>query len=61
VVEPDTFRRYRRHSVVTAFGIAMLLTPPDVITQVALAGCMTLLYEAAIVIGSRVAQERQEV
>ena len=60
VVEADTFRRYRRHSIVTAFAIAMIMTPPDVITQVALAGCMTILYEAAILVGSRVAQPRRE-
>jgi Sec-independent protein secretion pathway component TatC len=38
----------------------MILTPPDVITQVALAGCMTILYEAAILVGSRLAQPRRE-
>jgi sec-independent protein translocase protein TatC len=60
VVEPDTFRRYRRHAIVTAFAVAMILTPPDVVTQVALAGCMTLLYEGAILVGSRLAQPRKE-
>jgi sec-independent protein translocase protein TatC len=59
VVEPATFRRYRRHAIVTNFAIAMILTPPDVITQVALAGCMTLLYEGAVLVGERVAQERR--
>ena len=58
VVEPDTFRKYRRHAIVTSFASAMLLTPPDVITQVALAGCMTVLYEGAIIVGTRVAQPR---
>lgn len=61
VVEPDSFRRYRRHAIVIAFGVAMVLTPPDVITQIALASCMILLYEGAILVGSRVAQPRQEV
>jgi len=60
VVEPATFRRYRRHAIVANFAIAMVLTPPDVITQIAMAGCMTVLYEGAIFIGSRVAQERQK-
>lgn len=60
VVEPDTFRRYRRHAIVTSFAVAMILTPPDIITQIALASCMTLLYEGAILVGSRVAQPRQE-
>jgi sec-independent protein translocase protein TatC len=60
VVEPDTFRHYRRHAIVASFAVAMVLTPPDVITQIALASCMTALYEGAILVGSRVAQPRQE-
>jgi len=59
VVEPDTFRRWRRAAIVGSFTIAMVLTPPDVISQVALATCMTLLYEGAIFIGARVAQSRK--
>jgi len=60
VVEPATFAKYRRHAVVANFGIAMILTPPDVVSQIALAACMTLLYESAVLIGRRVAGERQE-
>ena len=58
-VEPDTFARYRRHAVVGSFALAMVLTPPDVISQVALAFCMSLLYEAAILVGRSMARPRQ--
>jgi len=60
VVTPATFKRYRRHAIVANFALAMMLTPPDVISQVALAGCMAILYESAIFIGSRVAKPRSE-
>ncbi len=58
VVTADTFRKYRRHAIVAGFAIAMVLTPPDVLSQVALASCMALLYEIAILIGERVSRER---
>jgi len=58
VVEPDTFKRFRRHAIVVSFGLAMILTPPDVVSQIALAGCMSLLYEGAILVGRRVSQPR---
>lgn len=60
VVEPDGFRKYRRHAIVINFAVAMMLTPPDVVSQVALAGCMTILYEGAILVGSSVAKKRRE-
>ncbi|MCZ6572649.1 MAG: twin-arginine translocase subunit TatC [Planctomycetota bacterium] len=60
VVEPDQFRRSRRFAVVGAFFFAMILTPPDVISQLALAGCLLVLYEGAILVGTRLAQPRRE-
>ncbi len=60
VVEPATFRRYRRHAIVLAFVVGMVLTPPDVVSQTALASCLLLLYEGAILVGARVAKPRGE-
>lgn len=60
VVEPDTFRRWRRGAIVAAFALGMILTPPDVITQIALASCMILLYEGAIFAGTRLARKREQ-
>lgn len=59
VVEPATFRRWRRAAIVAAFALGMILTPPDVVTQIALASCMILLYEGAILVGSTVARKRE--
>ena len=60
VVEPDSFAKYRRHAIVASFALAMVLTPPDVVTQIALAGSMSLLYEAAIWIGRMLARPRRK-
>ena len=60
VVEPDTFRRYRRHAIVVNFAVAMIMTPPDVVSQCVMALCMTALYEGAILVGTRIGQPRQE-
>jgi sec-independent protein translocase protein TatC len=50
LVEAKTFARYRRHVVVALVVISAIVTPPDVFSQLALAGPMWILYEAGIVI-----------
>ncbi|MEM8885157.1 MAG: twin-arginine translocase subunit TatC [Planctomycetota bacterium] len=60
VVEPDSFAKYRRHAIVAAFALAMIMTPPDVVTQIALAASMAVLYEIAILLGRVVAEPRKE-
>ncbi len=60
VVNPATFRKYRRHATVANVALAMFLTPPDVVSQIVLAVCMSLLYEAGIVVGARVSRPREE-
>ena len=59
IVEPATFKRYRRHAIVANFALAMILTPPDIISQIAMAGCLAFLYECAILIGGRIAKPRE--
>lgn len=49
LVELDTFRRIRSYVIVAAFFIGMILTPPDVLSQIMLAVPMCLLYELGIV------------
>jgi sec-independent protein translocase protein TatC len=50
VVTVEQLCRYRRHVVVGILIIAMLLTPPDVITQLQMAIPLYLLYELCILI-----------
>ena len=43
-----------------AFIIAAVLTPPDIVSQLALAIPLILFYEASIIIGSVIERKREE-
>ncbi len=48
IVSVDKLRQFRGYFVVLAFIIAAIVTPPDVVSQLALAVPMCLLYEVGI-------------
>ena len=48
LVTPEFLSRRRRHAIVLIFIVAALLTPPDVVTQVLMAGPLLVLYEISI-------------
>jgi sec-independent protein translocase protein TatC len=48
IVSSSFLKNNRRYAIVFAFVVAAVLTPPDVISQVALAIPLCLLYEASI-------------
>jgi sec-independent protein translocase protein TatC len=48
IVDHEGLARFRRYAVVLSFVVAMLLTPPDPGTQIALAIPMVLLYEVGV-------------
>jgi sec-independent protein translocase protein TatC len=48
IITSDTLRKGRRYAIVLSFIAAAVLTPPDVISQVALAIPTIILYEASI-------------
>ena len=48
VVSIDKMREYRGYFVVAAFVVAAVITPPDIVSQLALAIPMCLLYEVGI-------------
>jgi sec-independent protein translocase protein TatC len=48
ILTSATLRAKRRYFIVGAFVIAAVLTPPDVISQLSLAGPLLLLYEGSI-------------
>lgn len=50
VVGSSTLRQKRRFSIVIIFIIAAMLTPPDVISQIALAIPLLMLYEVSIML-----------
>lgn len=52
LVQVDVFRRYRRYSISGAVILGALLTPPDVVTQLLMAGPLVILYELGILSSS---------
>ena len=48
IVSVDKLKDFRRYFIVIAFVIAAVVTPPDVVSQLALAVPMCLLYEVGI-------------
>lgn len=48
LVTPEGLKRKRRYAIVLAFVAAAVLTPPDPLSQIALAAPLVLLYEASI-------------
>ena len=49
IVSIDKFKQFRGYFIVLAFIIAAVVTPPDVISQLALAIPMCILYELGII------------
>jgi len=58
LVTVEQLREWRGYVVVGIFVIAAIVTPPDVVSQIALAVPMCLLYEAGIIVGQMVAKRR---
>lgn len=58
---PAQLVTFRRWFIVAAFIIAMLLTPPDVLSQVMLAIPLCLLYELGIVLGRHYERRRAQL
>jgi sec-independent protein translocase protein TatC len=50
VVSVGQLNHYRRHVIVLLLAAAALLTPPDVASQLCLAGPMWLLYELGVLL-----------
>jgi sec-independent protein translocase protein TatC len=50
ILNIDTLKTHRRHALLGIFFIAAIVTPPDVISQIALAVPIYLLYELSIFI-----------
>jgi len=60
IVNVEQLRAWRGYVVVVIFIVAAIVTPPDVVSQVALALPMCLLYEAGIFVGQFVTRRKAE-
>jgi len=58
LLQTQTLTRYRRHAYVTVFILAMILTPPDMVSQILLALPLVLLYEISVVGAKIVARSK---
>ena len=52
LITADMMRKVRRYAVLVIFIVAAILTPPDVFSQLLMAGPMILLYELSIFIAA---------
>lgn len=52
LLTPAFLRHYRRHGIVIMVILSAVLTPPDIFTQLLLAGPLILLYEISIVVSA---------
>ncbi len=50
VITPALMSKYRRYAIVVIFIVSAFLTPPDVATQLIMAGPLLVLYEVSILI-----------
>jgi sec-independent protein translocase protein TatC len=59
IVTPAFLRQKRKYAILLTFVAAAILTPPDVVTQVMMAGPLIILYEVGIFI-SVIAKKKKE-
>ena len=55
IATPKTFTEKRRYFILGAFVVGAILTPPDPVTQLLMAGPILVLYEVGIM-GARFVQ-----
>lgn len=53
LVDAASLRKYRRHTLVGLLAMAMMLTPPEPVSQVMMAGSLYILYELCIILIQR--------
>jgi sec-independent protein translocase protein TatC len=59
LVSVEQLREWRGYVVVAIFVLAAVVTPPDVVSQIALALPMCLLYEVGIILGQVIQRRRK--
>lgn len=58
LVSVEQLREWRGYVIVAIFVVAAVVTPPDVVSQIALALPMCLLYELGIIVGNMVQRRK---
>lgn len=60
VITPAFLRKYRKHAIVGILVLSAVITPPDLISQVIVSIPIVLLYEAGIIVSSRVEKNKKQ-
>ena len=60
IVKVSQLRAYRKYVIVAFFVFAAILTPPDVVTQIMMAGPLMLLYELSILAAKMFSKKEEE-
>lgn len=60
IVDHRWLARHRKYAILLAFLIGAVLTPPDILSQLALAGPFMVLYEVGIIVARLFGARRQE-
>jgi sec-independent protein translocase protein TatC len=58
IITPEFLKKKRKYALLLTFVLAAILTPPDVITQLMMAGPLILLYEIGILV-ARMARRKK--
>jgi sec-independent protein translocase protein TatC len=60
IVSPQTLSRQRKYAILVIFATAAILTPPDVATQIMMAGPLILLFEIGIIM-AKIFKKKEEM
>ena len=52
IISPTTLRKYRRYFYISAFILAMFITPPDIIFQILVGIPIVMLFEIGLIMMS---------
>lgn len=58
IVTPEFLKKSRKYMIVLIVTVAAIITPPDVFSQIVVSIPLLLLYEASIIVSSRVSKRR---
>ena len=54
ILNADFLRKYRKHAIIVILILSAVITPPDLISQIIVGIPIALLYEAGILVSSKV-------
>ena len=59
IISAASMRRVRRYAILVIFIVAAILTPPDVVSQLLMAGPMLILYEFSILVAAAFGRKKK--